>query len=1100
MMLHCIYSNDVRLLNRFLVNTLQDQALDDPFLAEQIVVPGIGLSQWLKLELAKELGVAVQIDYPMPANFLWRLFHNVLETVPKESDFNKEVLHWHIYAVLPALLEKPEFQAHKHYLEQGHQQGSALHAFQLAAKIADVFDQYLVYRIDWINDWSAGGSLGADQHAWQPILWRAVCERIKELGRVPLHRAGLFVDFIEALKKPTIKSSVFTQIPPRLFFFGFSALPPIYLAVLEQLAKHRDIYLLVLNPCRYFWSETDYSTRSSVNEAGQQAAVDHALLASFGKQARGFLSQLQQLEMQEKEFYLAPSGSALLSTVQKDLLEGKDRSADSIKAQNSQHKIAVNKNDFSLSFHSHYSPLREVEALHNHLLYLFESDSTLTAGDVVVMVPAIDRYSPYIHAVFNYEKKIPFSVADRSAANEEPLLKFLLSLLQLPSSRLTASEVQEWLALPAVQRRFQLDENDCLLLGRWIQQSGIRWALHAEHRREMNLPAFEENTWYFGLKRMLAGYSMGEQQVFEGIASFDEVGGLSAALVGKLAALIEQLEHSRAQLANDHTVDGWITLVHKVLDDFFVLDADDTFFQQILLQSLENLSKTSQLADYSLPLPPSVFLAVIKKALTEPSNPSFLTGQLSFCSLLPKRALPFKVVCLLGMNEADYPTQPLPLGFDLMAQNYRSGDRSRRDEERYLFLEALSAADETLYVSWIGRNNQDNTEKPASVLVSELLAYCQTNYCLSGDEALSPEQSGKNLLDFLLTQHPLHAFSPENFIFNPEKPLIFSYAGQWLIDNTLPSEPAVFNSDDSDSFIDDDEEKTTVSLDDFLRFFKNPCAYFMRRYLQADLSIESQMYDDHEPFVVDALQAYQLKQQILTHSVLNRDGPTFDRYLLATGQLPASHAGQFILDDARAELAPLIKVLATFNKNQPVQKQEIDLVFSSTRLQGWIKRDYAKRHVTVRVNEAKAKDYLEAWLYHLLLCASDAPEFEETLLLTLNKKVMTQTFKKIEKQQALAHVSDLLAIYINGRQRPLPFFPKSAWEFYSNLEKEGEERAFTKACQTFYGNSFDKSRNEASDANVSRVFPLIEDVKHDFIRLAKTIYAPLCTQMAEEAN
>ncbi|HEX4975509.1 MAG TPA: exodeoxyribonuclease V subunit gamma, partial [Pseudomonadales bacterium] len=459
MMLHCIYSNDIRLLNRFLVNTLQDQPLTDPFLAEQIVVPGIGLSQWLKLELAKELGVAAQIAYPMPANFLWRLFHNVLETVPKESDFNKEVLHWHIYAVLPALLEKPEFQALKHYLEQGQQQGSALHAYQLAARVADVFDQYLVYRIDWINDWSAGGSLGADQQAWQPILWRAVCERIKELGREPLHRAGLFVDFIEALKKTTIKSGVFAQIPPRLFFFGFSALPPIYLAVLEELAKHRDIYLLVLNPCRYFWSETDYSTRSSVNEAGQQTAVEHALLASYGKQARGFLSQLQQMAMVEKEFYLDPSGNSLLSTVQKDLLEGKDRSADSIKAENSQHKIAVNKNDFSLSFHSHYSPLREVEALHNHLLYLFESDSTLTAGDVVVMVPAIDRYSPYIHAVFNYEKKIPFSVADRSAANEEPLLKFLLSLLQLPSSRLTASEVQEWLALPALQRRFQLDEN-----------------------------------------------------------------------------------------------------------------------------------------------------------------------------------------------------------------------------------------------------------------------------------------------------------------------------------------------------------------------------------------------------------------------------------------------------------------------------------------------------------------------------------------------------------------------------------------------------------------------------------------------------------------
>lgn len=1106
MMLFCIYSNDIRLLKQFLVNTLKQNPLRDPFLAEQIVVPGMGLSQWLKLELATALGVAAHMEYPMPANFLWRLFHNVLDEVPKDSDFHKEVLVWHIYAVLPGLLAEPAFQPLKQYLEQGQQQGSALFAYQLAAKIADVFDQYLVYRIDWINDWSAGGAKAAEQQPWQPLLWRAVCARIQDLGREPLHRARLFSEFIEKLKKSPQESLAVAQLPSRLFFFGFSSLPPLYLAVLEQLAAYRDVYLLVTNPCRHFWSYTDFSVSSQLERSTQSenthspTAPDHLLLRSLGKQAHGFLSQLQDLHMEERAFYLDPPGDTLLSKVQQDMLEGFDCSALSMSADHSQHKASVKKDDFSLSFHSHYSPLREVEGLHDHLLFLFESDAALTAGDIVVMVPDIDRYSPYIHAVFSHARKMPFSVADRSLANEEPLLKVLLSLLQLPGSRLGASEVLELLEQPALRRRFQLDEAEGVLLSQWIKNSGIRWALHAEHRREFNLPAFEENTWSFGLKRMLAGYSMGEQQVFDGIASFDEVGGLSAALVGKLATLLERLEHWRSMLAQDHTVDTWVALVHGLLEDFLHLDAGDELFLQVLWQNLERFSQNSQLADYRQALPHAVFIDFIKKALAEPNSAQpFLTGQISFCTLLPKRALPFKVVCLLGMNEADYPAQQLPLGFDLMSQDYRLGDRSRRDEERYLFLEALLAADNILYVSWLGRNNQDNSEKQASLLVNELLEYCQNNYCLLGDEGLSPEQSGIHLQNFLVTQHPLHAFSAENFSHNPEQPLIFSYARQWLLEKKPRAERKPFFTEDSGLSTEQTAE-TVISLEDFLRFFKNPCAYFMRRHLQVDLSIDNEEHEDHEPFQLDGLQAYQLKRDIVNHQVLKGGGKDFDRYLLASGQLPASHAGKFLLEDARQKMEPLALALQSLRRNTPVKRTEIDFSYESSRLLGWIKRDYAGQHVAVCVNEPKAKDYLSTWLHHVLLCAVAAPDFEASCLLGLNKNsnaVFKRSFKKIEQEHAKYYLNELLAIYLRGCKKPLPFFPQSAWVFYNSLQKEHEDQAFAKASQHFYGNSSDSAFSEASDPNVSRIFPSLEDVRHAFMPLAKTIYTPLFAHLDE---
>ncbi|MGV8644043.1 hypothetical protein ACV35T_31765, partial [Pseudomonas aeruginosa] len=61
------------------------------------------------------------------------------------------------------------------------------------------------------------------------------------------------------------------------------------------------------------------------------------------------------------------------------------------------------------------------------------------------------------------------------------------------------------------------------------------------------------------------------------------------------------------------------------------------------------------------------------------------------------------------------PRQQSPLDFDLMRNDYRPGDRSRREDDRYLLLEALLSAREQLYVSWVGRSIRDNGERPPSV-------------------------------------------------------------------------------------------------------------------------------------------------------------------------------------------------------------------------------------------------------------------------------------------------------------------------------------------------------------------------------------------------
>lgn len=96
----------------------------------------------------------------------------------------------------------------------------------------------------------------------------------------------------------------------------------------------------------------------------------------------------------------------------------------------------------ALTFHSCYSPIREVQALQDYLLHLFNQAQDLTPKDVVVMVADIDKYAPYIQAVFSQgEHYIPYSIADSKLSENDPLVSAFLQLLNLKESLFSAEEV-----------------------------------------------------------------------------------------------------------------------------------------------------------------------------------------------------------------------------------------------------------------------------------------------------------------------------------------------------------------------------------------------------------------------------------------------------------------------------------------------------------------------------------------------------------------------------------------------------------------------------------------------------------------------------------
>ncbi len=1090
-MFQVYHSNSLLVLKDLLVELIHRSPLEDPFISEKILVQSPGMAQWLKLELASASGISASVDFPLPASFLWSCFSTTLDDVPTRSAFNKEAMSWKLMLVLPDLLQQDEFAPLQQYLEEDRDN---YRLYQLCNKIADIFDQYLVYRPDWIADWEQGGGLAARRHAWQPILWRELKAYTETRNQSHWHRANMFDAFVSAVSS----GKSLDQLPERLFVFGISALPDNYIQALQALGKKIDVHLMVTNPCKYYWGDiADQTQIARVNRQWfgktdldfSEYAEGNPLLASMGKLGRDYLFQLQDSGIEEITAFSDPERGSLLNSIQQDILELEKPARFPEDPKQSSHKNIIQP-DESLILHSCHSPLREVEVLHDQLLNMFATQPELQPRDLIVMVPDVASYAPYIEAVFSNaaaERYIPYSISDRSASQENPLLLNFAKLLKLQDSRFTVSDVLELLEVPAVMRRFNLSDDGFQKLRLWISQTNVRWGLDSEHRNLWQLPLFEQNSWAFGLRRMLAGYALGHQeQLWQGIAPYSEVEGLDAELLGKLADFIDLLENTRNRFDQAMVLPDWIDAINQILEQYYLPDDQDEIALSAIRQTLQNLHEQLSDAGYSEPLTPIVVANYLIDGIgMHSSSQRFMVGAVNFCTLMPMRSIPFKVVCLLGMNDGAYPRSIPPIGFDLMNDYPRRGDRSRRDDDRYLFLEALLSAREKLYISYVGRSVKDNSEKIPSVLVSELLDYVQSGYVLSGDEGLPTHESGQKILDSLILQHPLTAFSPAYF--NQRDRKLFSYAQEWL-----PA--AAVNEYVEAKFITTalpEELPEQLELGALISFLKAPCRTFFNQRLKVYFYSDDIEAEDEEPFALDGLTAYLIKQEYLEAALAGENLDVIDQRMIAEGSFPVGQLGQFSLKKIRRDCEVLAEKIQPLAQVDP-KRLEIDLNIGETRLQGWLDNCYADHYLGYRPAEVNARDRLASWVIHLCLCASEHP-CRNTVFRGLSGKVY---FRAVPKQQAEEQLKKLIEIYTRGLSQPLAFDARCAQDYFAQLNKD-PEKARTKVEESFYGSAF--KAGLVSDFYFRRCFSEFEPFYDPFVELAEQVYQPLIA-FAEESG
>lgn len=1049
------------------------EPLPSPFDKEVILVQSRGLERWLVQQLAYKRGIWANGSFPFPNALMRQIFEAFIGPLPEVSLYSPDVLAWRILGLLPVCADREGFESLENYLNSDE---SGLKALQLSRKIADVFDQYTLYRPEMVLDWEAGQEVN-----WQAQLWRQLTSSCAEKHRAALKRA-----VIERLESSSTDAVSF---PARISIFGIPVLPPFHLDVLYALSRRTRICLFLLDPCREYWGDLvtrrqKYRDQSQAAARGQPQEESHfevgnALLSSMSKQGGQFLNLLlDKEELIEQSHHSDPGEGSLLACIQSDILNLRDRGRDGAKK-------CLAANDASIQIHSTHSPMREMEALHDYILSLFDEISDLEPRDIVVMTPQIEIYAPFISAVFrtadDAPKRIPFSIADRSPKSESLVIQAFLKMLRLCRGRFAAGEVVDVLDSPPVRARFGLVSGDMEIIQGWLDATAIRWGIDGEDRSRFGVPRFDENSWQAGLKRLLIGYALPAEndRFFENVLPYDDVEGSESEVLGRLADFALTLFESIRALEAPRTPQEWRTALLELLDRFILADEDTEREVQMVRSQLHTLASTAALAGFTAKLGIEAIRYWLEERLqAETWSQGFLAGGVTFCEMLPMRSIPFRVVALVGMDNTAFPRQGRPPGFDLVAQNPKPGDRSLRDEDRYLFLEALLSARDRLYISYVGQSIQDNSEIPPSPLVNELLDYIEQGF--------APAPPAASVQDQLAVRHRLQAFSPAYFCGDTK---LFSYSE----DNLEALRARATEAVERAPFMrlpasDPPAEWRSLDIRDLKRFFGQPVEYFLRRRLGIRLEEPAAQMEDCEPLALDALDRYQIEQEISERLLAGEDISRMEAVISSWGILPPGTAGELFYRQSVQAARTFVNEVRAQLGTAPPSSREVRLEIGGFNLSGTIGNFRSGTLLRYRCATIKPKDQLSAWIDHLAWNAA-VGETEPAQTALVGKDGSCTFSVPVESTALLAQ---LLEFYWAGFKEPLRFFPRSSFAYAEAIKQQKEpEAALREARKKWETQRFSDAPGEEEDLYNKQAFGDGNPLDQAFETLAKAVLEPL---------
>jgi len=1053
------HSNALDVLAGLLATELRTPAPGQALLApDTVLIPQVAMRRWLQATLAARHGIAANLEFLTPGEFVARALDANLG--PTADDLDANGLQWRLYAALtdPAMLAQPAMAQLADYLAGD----DPLKPWALAGELAAVFEKYQAWRRDWLLRWEGG----ADADDPQAILWRRIAGGRQHRAR----RIQSYLDGFEGAGRPVPQG-----LPTRLFAFATLNVSPDVLRVIATQARAGTLHFYMPTPTRAYWGDLQTLARKLRNGAadpfapGQDLHADeNRLLQAWGAAGRDFVALLGSYEVVhpsgEIAAYADPeadSGPTLAAGGLSDsLLHRLQRDLFHRRAQPARRLPALRRDDPSLQLHACHTRLRELQVLHDQLRGLLQDprfDPPLQPREIAVLAPDIDPYVPYLEAVFGGRGDgvhgIPYALADTSPLAGEPLAEVFVRLLGLPVSRFGLGEILDLLASAPIADAAGLDAPAFERLHGWLLAAGARWGLDAAHRQACDAPADDAYTWQFALDRLLLGHASGSDQAIaaasgQRVAPWPELEGSALDALDALIRLLRVLARQHRSLAEALTPAQWRERLLGLLVALLPQEPSEASAQRALdrlRKLIEDFARHAGKAGFDAPVPAEVVRAHFAATLgAADTRAPLLTGGVSFGRMVPMRLLPFRAICVLGLDDGDFPRRDPTAGLsrltaELGTDRRRRGDRSLREDDRFLFLQLFAAAQDVFYVSYLGADPRDGSVREPSALVSELI-----------DAAADQHADHAAAARMLVVRHPLQPFAPAAFG-GEDEPRRFSYRQQWWPAAAQPSQrrvplPPWLNGDALAAV----EGEDRVSLDSLRRFLQAPADMFLRQRLGIRLAEIEDVDADIEPLLAPGRGiARQLLQQAVFEARLRgEDDATTQALLRARGLLPSGPLGRRVLEQLRVEVDPYAAAFTAWRGDGVATALQLEVEIDGVTLHGRIADAYPHGIARVRFDKPNGTSSIRTGLDWLLASADGL----STPLVQFHDGGEAGPGPHIrpplDAGQARALLAHLLALRARGLRKPLPFAPYSGWELFN---APTFERGLQLAASRWYG-------------------------------------------------
>ena len=1003
------------------LGALLSDPLDDPFAEEVVIVPAKGVERWLSQRLSHILGggngqdgVCAGVSFRNPRSL-------IAEITGTEDDdpWHPDTLVWPLLEVIDQSCDDEWCQTlatHLGHFEAGEEKELRMgRRYSVARRLAGLFASYARQRPQLLVDWESDitGDIAADLQ-WQPPLWRALLDRV---DADPPH-------IRHAKTVATLQESP-TNLPERLSLFGHTRLPSTEIELLDALSTHHDLHLWLPHPSHSLWkSLADVHGQLPRRDDASHREVGHPLLATLGRDLRELQRGLPPDPQTDDYLGGGDRPDTLLGWLQSDI------TANAVRREGR----TLRPGDRSVQVHNCHGPARQIDVLREVLLGLLADDATLEPRDILVMCPDIETYAPLIVAGFGLgdmikgvhpAHKLRVRLADRSLVQTNPLLGVASQLLALAGGRATSSEVLNLAQAAPVRARFGFTDDNLEDITRWVRQANIRWGFDREHRQPYGVD-FIQNTWRFGIDRVLAGVAMSDDSHawLDTTLPLDDVSSNRVELAGQLAEYVDRLQHVVESLTGARPLDEWLTALEDGINLLARVDDDDAWQTSQLQREFNDVLTSAGPRAETIMRLPDVRALLDRHLAGRPTRANFCTGTLTVCTMVPMRSVPHRVVCLVGLDDGIFPRIGVVDGDDVLARNPMTGERDIRSEDRQLLLDAIGAATEKLVITYTGANEYSGQERPPAVPLAELLDTL---------DRTTPDK----VRDTIVIKHPLQPFDTRNVIpgeLIPNVPFTFdstvlnaarARAGHRaekppFISGPLPAPPA------------DD-----VVLADLVAFFRDPVKGFFRA-LDYTLPWDVDGVEDAMPVDINALEEWTVGDRMLDDMLHYMDPAQARDAEWRRGTLPPGQLGWRKAKEICDQSALLAEAARAFRKAD-VGAVDFDIDLGGRRLTGTVSPVFGDRLVSVTYSKLDGRHLLQSWIPLLALAAHDPGRDWSAICIGRKKRGTDPRKDELRRPaDALNLLADLVAIYDEGRRTPLPLPPKTSYAWAEAKHSHGD--------------------------------------------------------------